>query len=309
MRGRTFIRMNNTIAWSQNAWLPYSHVRFALDDFGLLQSAVLVDRLRTVRSLPLDADDHIERLVVNAATLGINIPESMRLAQLVRQCAEKNQEQFDCQDFSIVTLVTPGRVGDAGREPTIIIHAAALPWERLDHWYQHGQDLIVASARNVPAACWPIEFKTRARLHYYLADRQADAVINKASAHAGAVLLDLEGNLTDTSTANLMLVEDNQLVTAPPQSCYQGFSLQRTLRLANELGIAVRREPISVERATAARQILLCGSVGMLWCARSFDGQLKLRDSSVFDQLKQAWISDIGLDFVDQSRRILSLSH
>lgn len=296
------VRVSESLAWRNNCWVPFSQAGLALDDFGVLQSAMLVDRLRTCRGVPLDVEEHVQRLCANANALGIELPTAFDLKALLVECAEKNAACFEGQDFSLVSLITPGRSGAARRMPTIIVHAAPIPWSKLDDFYQRGQDLIVAEARNVPNACWPTVLKTRARLHYYLADRQAE--LRGQSASTGAVLLDLDGFITDTSTANLLLIENQALVASPADSCYEGFSLQRTLRLASELRVAIKREPISVARAQAARHVILCGSVGSLWTARSLAGQPLEATGRLVTQLQAAWAREIGIDFVEQAHQM-----
>lgn len=292
---------HNSIAWKNGQWLPFHEVNLALDDWGVLQGAIVVDRLRTINSLPLDVELHLLRLRANCETVGIRLSESSienisELAKVIRECAQHNLSRLSNQDFSIVVLVTPGTTsGD--REPTVIVHVQPLNRAAIQHWHTHGQQLIVSDRCNVPAACWPPNLKTRSRLHYYLADRAAN---RQGSPHCAAVLLDLAGNITETSAANILCVDRQSVLHCPPmEDILQGISLQRTLRLVNALSMRVEHHPISVDFAEDASEVILTGTSGCIWPASQF-GQHSIQnptEQSVYRQLLDAWIADVGCDF------------
>jgi branched-chain amino acid aminotransferase len=290
------------VGWTRNEWLPLDHLSIGLDDLGLLQGVVLVDRLRTGLGRPLDCQAHVARLLRNCQEVGVAIPLGVDLVELITECVYRNVDAFFGQDFCVVTLVTPGRRGVVPMQPTIIVHPASIAWEQLDRWYELGQALIVAGPRNIPADCWSPTIKTRARLQYYLADQQASSQHHDQPA---AVLLDTFGNLTETSTANLLLVEDSKRLVAPPVgTILEGIGLQRTLAIAQRMGITVAREPISPDRARAATELLLCGSTAILWRANRLDKYEYSvpQQDSFFLRLKRGWVNELGFDYVAQAQ-------
>lgn len=297
--------MTERSAFFHDQWVPEDRASLALDDWGLLQGAVVVERLRTCNLKALDLDDHLQRLCNSCALLGIAIPKHWRLAEVIEQCAHRHTAYYDQQDFSIVVLVTPGRQGQGapGERPSLIVHTHRLDWNALHHWYVNGQPLIVSHQRNISPHCWSPHLKCRARLHYYLSDRQAEA---SPLQYAGAILLSLDNKVTETSVANLIIVDGKQrLVASPPDSVLQGISLKRTLRLAEKAGFAVDFQPISIETAGLASEILLTGSSGCLWPASRL-GDISFQDPAsrpVYSKLLDLWRNDIGLNFVQQAEQ------
>jgi branched-chain amino acid aminotransferase len=293
------------MAWSQDRWVPWDQVSIALDDIGFLQGAVIVDRLRTCGGSLLDVRLHVNRLLENCAQVGIVLPEGLDLESLIEECASINRPAFGNDDFSVVTLVTPGRSSRPTAGPTLITHPMPIAWSRLAEWYLRGQTLITAHRRNVPADCWPPTIKTRSRLHYYLAERQAaDRDVDAERVHVGAVLLDLQGNLTDTSFANVLIVERGRQIISPPMtSVLNGVGLARTARLAAQAGFELTYEPIPIARAEAAEEILLCGSTGLLWaaCRLGEKGVPRGISGPALQSLQQLWIEEIGLDYIQQA--------
>ena len=273
----------------------------ALDDIGFLSGVVIVDRIRTVQGIGLDVDEHVSRFLRSCLAVGIQLPLESELIRQVNECVVKNRPTFAPHDFSVVMLATPGRMGIYPPQPTLMFQALPIDWSRLSSWYQRGQRLSISTYRNVPATCWATAIKTRARLQYYLADQQARAVT--ADKFAAGLLLDTDGFLTETSVANVLIVEGHCLVSPCRERILPGISLKRTQRLAGQIGYQFLEEPLSVERAQQCDAIVLCGTTGCLWPVvalgeRTFSQPCQ---HAVYVQLAAAWKNDIALDFVQQA--------
>jgi len=296
--------MNLRIAFHNGAWLPSEQVGLALDDWGCLQGATLVERLRTVGGHLLDAPEHLKRLQASAQVLGIQWPASL-IEPTLEECVARNRQFHAAPDLGLVVLLTPGRTshGPAGHHPTVIMHTVDLQWHALADWYSNGQALVTATNRNVPNLCWSSHLKTRSRLHYFLADRQAHQV---SSPHGGAVMLSTEGHVTESSVANLLVIDAQGLVAPPLDSVLHGLSLQRTLRLAAQLEIPYRFQPIELADAHRAQGLLLTGSSGCLWPAKSLDEVMfdSPTQHTLYQALRTAWITDVGLDYTAQAREV-----
>ncbi len=281
--------------------MQFADAQLSLDDWGVVQGVVIVDRLRTCQRQVLDLGLHMQRLKANCLAIGVSADELAALPQVIGECARRNQEHFDGEDLGIVVLVTPGVISAAGHA-TVIVHVQRLNWSLMTHWYEHGQTLVLAKNRNVPAECWSPQLKTRARLHYYLADRESLAA---AGPQAGAVLLNTAGFVTETSAASLVIVDEFGRVCCPPeQDVLGGIALMRTLRLAAAAGFPVVRQPISLAHIESAREVLLAGTSGCLWPAARF-AECEFPNSvtsSVYVDLRDRWMAEIGLDYIAQSK-------
>ena len=288
--------LHSTIAWKNGQWLPFHQVHLSLDDWGVLQGAVVVDRLRTIKSVPLDIDAHVQRLKANCELIGIQWDDEISIEDVIRECAQHNRSRLQQADFSIVVLITPGLTGQV-QKPTAIVHAQSLNFKAMRHWYEHGQQIVVSENRNVPAACWPPNLKNRSRLHYYLADRAAS---NCGEPYCAAALLDIDGNVTETSAANILCVDSDGTIHCPPlDAILNGISLQRTLRLARSLSIQVEHHPLSVAFVESSSEVLLTGTSACIWPASQF-GRAMIPDSTnrpIYKRLLSAWIDDVGCDF------------
>ena len=285
---------------SWQGWVNHADAALAIDDWAVLQGASIVERLRTCGGVLLDFEQHFSRLESGCAAIGIGGLRQDEICELAQQCVEQNSAAFAGEDFSIAIVVTPGRA-NAGEGPTLLVHSSPIEWAKLRHWYQHGQTLEISKHRNVPKECWSPHLKTRSRLQYFLSDQSVTETFG------GSVLLTLRGTLTETSVANILLVEKGKLVAPPESDTLLGISLARTIRLATDAGIEVLFEDISPERAKNAAAIVLTGSLGCLWGCSQFEGIAVNQNSdgaSMVQQLQALWASDIGLDFVAQAHRL-----
>ncbi len=291
----------NTIAWKNGQWLPLNEVHLGLDDWGVLQGAMIVDRLRTIDTDPLDLPLHLDRLKSNCLAIGIDSIEIGQLGDVILECAQHNQSRLIDKDFSIVVLVTPG-LRSTVNSPTVIVHVQPLNWIAIHYWHAHGQPLVLASNRNVPRECWSPQLKTRARMQYYLADRECHT---RDGVHAGAILLNTDGFVTETSAANVIVVDQAGIIFCPPaESILGGVSLVRTLRLAEVSGLQVVREPISVAMIESASEVILTGTSACIWPASQFESVVfsDPTERPVYRELLRRWIDDIGFDYRPRSR-------
>ncbi|MEO8269155.1 MAG: aminotransferase class IV, partial [Aureliella sp.] len=247
------------------------------------------------------AAEHLERFQQSCRAVGIELPSSDELHTRALECADSGRERLGGADINLVMLATPGRVHARTRGPTLIMHTQSIAWERLAQWYRVGQTLIVSEHRNVPESCWSPKIKTRARLHYYLADQEALA--RTRDSHSAGLLLDQHGFATETSSANVLIIEGDSLVSPRREMILDGISLGRTLRLAERRKIGIRFEDISPERARAADAIWLCGSTGCLWKAGRLGDReyTAVRAEQMFMQMLEDWKQDVGIDFVEQT--------
>ncbi len=124
-------------------------------------------------------------------------------------------------------------------------------------------------------------------------------------------MLSTDGFITESSVANLLIVQNQTLVVPPPETVLQGLSLQRTLRLAAQLQIPVQYRCITLTDAKNAEAILMTGTSGCLWPASRLaeDHFHQPTLHPVYLRLQAAWINDLELDYVEQAISISGQHH
>ncbi len=299
----------STASTSAN-WKPLKEIGWSLSDLGPLQGAILVERLRTFGGAPFLVERHSQRFYEGAQALGItpeypNRINSNRFDAVVHELIEQNRTLLkEVQDVGIVLLLSPGDPGwghATDIEPTWIAHLVPIPWKRLDQWYSRGCDLAVSEIRNVPPACWSPSIKSRSRLQYYLAD------LKGASDRPGsiAVLLNQQDHVTETSVANLILINrKGQLVSPRKSDILQGVSLDVASQLATSLGLEWSHQDITVVDLEQASEIVLVGTTACIWHASSINNRMIGNGSRgpVCQLLLERWIDLVQVDFVGEAK-------
>jgi branched-subunit amino acid aminotransferase/4-amino-4-deoxychorismate lyase len=249
-------------------WVDAARARFTLDDRGCTQGVIAVERLRTHGGRLRFVADYVERLSRTTEWLGLIHAEPAEgyiaiLNELVNRCKIIPGPRTD---VAIVLLVSPGPVGGPA---TVIAHAEPLHWERIERWIEFGQRLRVPSIPQIQATVWPRHLKVRNRLHYYLADREVQAIDPEAS----ALLADANGDLTETSVANIATIIGENFFVPPAEHVLPGVTLKQVFRLAREQGLTVQERPITREVIWSSDEALLTGSTAGIWGLTHLDDQ------------------------------------
>ncbi len=308
-------------AWSNSQWVPLGDCRWSWSDLGPMHGVIAVERLRTFHGQPYLVDEHLRRLDSTCEQLFINLQDRFsrssssptpswhdELSTILGELLDRNQAIVrGLGDVGIVILASPGDPGwDASSisqplTPSLHIHLVSIPWKRFAHWYEHGCQLVSSSVHNIPASCWSPHIKSRNRLHYYLADKQAE----RKQSGAVALLLDQNEMVTETSISNLLMVRGSELISPTLEQILPGISLQTVEQLAVQIGRTVRYSEVGLKEFAQAEEILMVGTTGCVWPAVELDGR-PIGDGvpgRCFRELVRVWQETLHFDFVGQAQR------
>jgi branched-subunit amino acid aminotransferase/4-amino-4-deoxychorismate lyase len=259
--------LDQSIGYQTGQWRPVNQMGLALEDLGLLQGVVAVERLRTYGGLVWQLERHLDRLGQTLRALSLSPLHEHDWLERIDQLLKINAAHIEREgDVGIVLMVTPGRVQSANTE---IAHLVHLDHSRIEHQQAVGEHLRVPGTCAPPAACWPATIKVRARLHYYLAEQAAHAV----EPNSAAVIVDLNGNLLETSAANLCAISRGRVYVPPADSVLPGVSAAVALDWFQQFGLSVQRIPLSRSIVEAADELVLLGTGAFAWTGTHLDGQ------------------------------------
>lgn len=310
MTGRTSTTSSpEPLAYLNGRWLPLSQAAIGVFDVGFLQGVAVPEQLRTFGGQLFRLEQHLDRLERSLAIVGVD-PRLSRaeIAEIATTLVEQNRKLLDpADDLGLTIFVTPGPSATfAGlfshSGPTVCIHTQPLPFHTWVDKYQTGDALVVTQVQQVPAACWPPELKCRSRMHYYLADREA----NQIEPGARALLLDERGMVTEASTANVLVyTRDSGLISPPKEHILPGVTVAVVEELAAQLGIGFSRRDLNVAAVSSAEEVLLCSTSPCVWSATRFNGRPigDGRPGPVAARLRAAWSGMTGIDLEAQARR------
>ena len=294
--------MQSLVVYSNGNWIPSVELAVAVDDVGFLLGATITERLRTFGGRVFRLEEHLRRMRQSLKVVGLDgAAITAELAAAVPEFVAKNAGQIAAEDdWSIVAFATPGVAG-SGR-PTVCVHGWPLRFGEWVDFYERGLAAVVSDVRQVPDNCWPSELKCRSRMHYYLADLRAKA----KRPDARAILLDQEGYVAESTTANVLVYREEEGLSSPPDDhILVGISLGVVHELAGKLGIPFMRRRIAPAGLYESDEVMLASTSVCLLPIVECDGTRigEGRPGPVFQQLLAAWSEMVGVDIAGQARR------
>ncbi|MDA0745456.1 MAG: aminotransferase class IV [bacterium] len=300
--------MSEPVVYLNTEFVPASKAHLNIYDLGIVLGATLTEMTRTFAHNPFRLEDHLARLYRSCKYAGIQLPltqEEMhdRTLELIATNSKLIQPK---EDLGIVHFVTPGEnriyagsaAGNVRLTPTICIHSFPLPFNVWRPLFTEGAHVVTPSVRHVPPQCLDPKTKNRSRLHWWLADQQTHAV----DPNAITLLLDLDGNITECSGSNFVLLSGNTVYSPTTRNILQGVSLLTVRELAEELGFTwVEKDLQPYDVANADEAWLTTTPYCIAPCTKFNNIPIGTgTPGPVFQKIIQAWSNRVGKDVLQQ---------
>lgn len=304
--------MNEPIANLDGRVVPLSQARLSVHDLGLVQGAAVTEMIRTFRHEAFELDRHLDRLLRSLKVVGFGTEVTLEaLRERTLQVVEHNAGLIPAHhDLGIVAFVTAGQnltyVGSAGageaRQPTVCVHTFPLPFELWSEKLERGQHLVTPSIRHVPADSIDPRIKMRSRLFWYMADQQARLVDPKA----GALLLDHDGFVTETSSANFLYVAGDTIFVPGGEGALGGTSQRRIAEFAAGFGTSMTGKKTTMYDVLTADEAFTSSTPYCMLPVTRVNGRPigEGVPGPVFHRLMAAWSEHVGLDVAEQIRTV-----
>ena len=296
-------------AYLNGDYIPFQEMKVSVFDGGFMQGVTVAEQMRTFDGKLFRMDAHLARLQRSLEIVGVDLGIPLtRLGEIADDLARKNHPLLaDGDDLGVTIFVTPGPyssyVGPGTHSgPTVGIHTQPVAFGGWADKYAKGQRLAVSRTRQVSPENWPAELKCRSRMHYYLADKEARQV----DPEARALLLDLDGNVSEASTANVFAYRAECGFLSPPQDVIlPGISLSMLTQLADELEIPFHFQPLVPADFAAADEVLLCSTSPCVLPVVALDNRPigNGRPGEIYARLLKAWGRHVGVDIAKQAQR------
>ena len=298
-------------AFFNGRFLSAEDLRVEVHDAGFVQGVTVAEQMRTFGGQLFRLDEHLARLRHSLEIVGVEGVDLQELADAARELAASNHSLLDSgDDLGLSLFVTPGPyptfAPPGPPQPTIGMHSYPVPFHLWAAKYAEGQRLVVSQTRQVPDNCWPPELKCRSRMHYYLADREAE----QQDPGSRALLLDQDGLVNEASTANIVVFNSEEGFVSPPlERILPGVSVAVLKELSSGLGVAFTHRPLTVEDVAAADEVLLSSTSPCLLPVTSLDGQpiADGRASEMLGRALSAWSELVGVDIIAQAQRFAEM--
>jgi branched-chain amino acid aminotransferase len=300
--------MTEPLVYLNGQLVPASQASLKIYDAGVVLGATVTEMTRTFRHQPFRLADHIARLFRSLKYTRMEIDLTpAELERISRELVEANAKLIGPEDeLGLIHFVTAGELpvyaGSAAAgstmKPTVCAHTFPLPFALWAKKMREGAQVVTPSIRHVPPQCFDPKMKYRSRMHYFLADHEARLV----DPDAVALLLDLDGNVTETSGANFLIVQDGQIVSPTLRNILPGISRQTAIELAAKLGIPFVERDLQVHSVMNSDESFLASTPFCLMPVTRING-VTIADGEpgpIYRRLLAAWSELVGLDIAGQ---------
>ena len=250
--------------------LPRSEASVSVFDSVVQGGDAVWEGLRVYDGRIAELGGHLERLQDSAKALAFaDVPSSEEVRTAIFATLEANAMRDNAH---IRLTLTRGEKVTSGMNPrfnqsgcTLIVLAEWKPPVYSDD----GIRVITASTRRNTPQCLDSKIHHNNLLNNILASIEA----NVAGVDS-AIMLDINGFVSETNDTNLFLVKDGRLLTPSADSCLPGLTRKMILEICGEQNIPAKERNLSLTEVYTADEVFTSGTMGELTPVLEADGRI-----------------------------------
>jgi branched-subunit amino acid aminotransferase/4-amino-4-deoxychorismate lyase len=266
------------VAWIEGELVPLSQARIPLIDQGFLHGDLTYDVSSVWDGRFFRLDDHLTRIEASCQKLRLALPLPR---EEVKRILVDMVVKSSIRDAFAELIVTRGLCGIRTTKPeeltknNLYMFIQPYAWIMEPDMQQVGGTAIIAqTVRRVPPSSMDPTIKNFqwgdfVRGMFEAADRNA----------AYPFLTDGDGNLTEGSGFNIVLVKEGALYT-PDRGVLQGITRKSVVDVARANKIEIRIEVVPVELAYNCDELFICTTGGGIMPITSLDG-MPVKDGQI----------------------------
>ncbi|WP_191061028.1 aminotransferase class IV [Geminicoccus harenae] len=306
---------NERVAWFNGEFMPEREVRIPFRDSSWIYGDGCFDMTRSFGHKLFKVKEHVQRLYRSLKYLRIDPgygPEEM--CRLSEELFERNRHLLGPDDdYWLAQRISRGVRPVEGDNldhhgPNIVLECMPLPFRQRASLYEEGIKVAVPSARRTP----PESLSPRIKSHNYLNLIVASQEVHAMDPSAWAILLDINGNLSEGLGSNIFVVKDGVILTPHERYVLPGVSRQTVIDLARSEGLRLEEADIDLYDAYNADEVFIT-STSLCLCPASRVNGVEIGPKGqvwgpVTRRLADAYCRLVDFDWVAQYRRHLDPS-
>ena len=243
------------ITYMNGDFIPESEAKVHFRDRSFKYGDGVFDMTRTFGHKIFKIEEHVERLYksLNYLDIKLDLPPK-KMVEISKEVLQRNLPLIKKdEDYWVGQRISRGvdRVGgeqwDLEGGPTVIVECAPLPLKPRASLYEAGIKVWTPSTRRTPFQ----SMSPRAKTHNYINLILGDNEVKRIDKDAWAILLDLEGNLTEGMGSNIFTVSNGNIYTPKTQNVLGGISRETVIDLAKSKKIKINERKISPDELSS----------------------------------------------------------
>ena len=282
---------NDGLIWFDGAMVPWKDTKVHVLTHGLHYASAVFEGQRSYNGQIFKLEEHTERLIHSATTLGFELPFSAKQLNAANYEVLKANNILDGY-LRPVAWRGSEMMGVSAQECSIHVAIAAWEWPsyftpeaRLKGIRLQWSKWKRPSPETIPA-------KTKAAGLYMI------CTLSKHDAEANgfddALMLDWRGRIAEATGANIFLVIDDKLHT-PVADCFlDGITRQTVIHLAKARGIETVERIIMPDDLSKATEVFVTGTAAEVTPVSQIGEDLQFQVGSITQQLIEDYTSLIN---------------
>jgi branched-chain amino acid aminotransferase len=207
--------------------------------------------------------EHVDRLYRSLTYTGIDAGlAAEEMFEISEEAIARNEEhRGEVGDFTIHQFITrgEGRRAWQATDPTVCVRIGAIDFANYAQSYIDGANAAITSILSYSPQALDPKVKHYSRMNFNLAEVEA----NNSDPGALPILRDENGNITEGTGYNVLLVTDGAIRTADDRSLLQGVSRGTVYDMAEQLGIPVVEQELQPYDVYTADEVFFSTTS---WC-------------------------------------------
>ena len=286
-------RNDHVLVYVNGDLVARDQAKVSIFDAGFSMGDGVWEGLRLHKGRLLFLQAHLDRLFEGAAAIGLTGLDRGAMETALRRTLQANAMTDGVHVRLMVTRGVKATVNQDPRNalggPTVVItaeykaRAAAPPGG--------GLRLATASIRCTGRRMFDMRLNSHSRLNLITALIEAIA-----SGADEALMLDPRGKVSTCNATNFFFVEGGEVFTSAGDYCFNGVTRGHIIGLCRANAIAIRLGAFDLDRAHAADEAFVTGTLGGMTPVRQIDGHVlaaspgavTLRLTALYEALKDA---------------------
>tara|TARA_B100000963_G_scaffold57484_1_gene45593 strand:- start:1202 stop:2113 length:912 start_codon:yes stop_codon:yes gene_type:complete len=251
-------------------FFPRNDAKISVFDSSVQGGDAVWEGLRVYDGRIAALDEHLLRLQDSAKALAFeNVPSSDHVKDAIFKTLELNKMW---NESHIRLTLTRGEKITSGMNPRLNQSGCTLivlaEWKK-PIYSNNGIKLITSSIRRNTPECLDSKIHHNNLLNNILAAIEANV-----SGADSAIMLDVNGFISETNDTNLFIIKDNEIFTPFANSCLPGITRKMVLSIADNEGIANYEKDLSLTELYTSDEVFTSGTMGELTPVLEADGRI-----------------------------------